>query len=305
MVRAELGATTPSRCSAHRRRRRVRRQLDRWAVDACSAPRPRLTPAAQGGYHAVWLANAGTPAVLRAARCRRLAAGRSAAAAGRRRRTSRPDQRRATLAIVWRSMTGGFTRLRAPGRRATTAAVSCCRNSGQQQRATTNDHPRLVRHGERLLRCGTPRKGIHVHALLPCWPLQRALLALGCRLAGRGGPARHRVVGAGTWPALQSSLTKLALVVLVHQLRQLPGGDAAVFRRTAPPPHRCHADGRGHGTWRPAKTMSTLLRQAHYRVAERLLPRWPGGGAAPCRQPAGAALRPMSDRLVPGQSVCW
>ena len=42
----------------------VRASLDRWAVDACPHHGPGLTPAATGGYHAVWFGErAGTPAV--------------------------------------------------------------------------------------------------------------------------------------------------------------------------------------------------------------------------------------------------
>lgn len=144
----------------------VRASLDRWAVDACPHHGPGLTPAAQGGYHAVWFGErAGTPAV----RYGRLAADGSPQGEAR----PLPDDGAehadlisagATLAIVWRSYDGQATRLRA----------WLSRDDGRSfvlqeldSSSDDNDHPRLVRHGERLFALWHTTKGIHVHALLP------------------------------------------------------------------------------------------------------------------------------------------
>lgn len=70
----------------------------------------------------------------------------------------------AKLAIVWRSYDGRVTRLRA----------WLSRDDGRSfvlqeldSSSDDNDHPRLVRHGERLFALWHTTKGIHVHALLP------------------------------------------------------------------------------------------------------------------------------------------
>lgn len=144
----------------------VRASLDRWAVDACPHHGPGLAPAAGGGYHAVWF---GERAGVAAVRYGRLAADGTPQGEAR----PLPDEGAehadligagAKLAIVWRSYDGRATRLRA----------WLSRDDGRSfvlqeldTSADDNDHPRLVRHGERLFALWRTSKGIHVHALLP------------------------------------------------------------------------------------------------------------------------------------------
>lgn len=144
----------------------VRASLDRWAVDACPHHGPGLTPAARGGYHAVWF---GERAGVAGARYGRLAADGSPQGEAR----LLPDEAAehadlisagAKLAIVWRSYDGQATRLRAwlsqdDGQHFTLKELDASPDD--------NDHPRLVRQGERLFALWRTTKGIHVHALLP------------------------------------------------------------------------------------------------------------------------------------------
>ncbi len=144
----------------------VRASFDRWAVDACPHHGPGLAPAAQGGYHAVWF---GERDGIAAVRYGRLAADGTPQGDAQ----PLPDEAAehadlisagAKLAIVWRSYDGQATRLRA----------WLSRNDGRSfelrdldRSADDNDHPRLVRQGERLFALWRTTKGIHVHALVP------------------------------------------------------------------------------------------------------------------------------------------
>ena len=167
-----------------------------------------------------------------------------------------------------------------------------------------NDHPRLVRHGEAPVRAVAHHtKGIHVHAF-PKLAAGSGTVGAGRRLAGRGGPARHRAVRRRHWRYCRRVADEAgARGVLVHQLRQLPGGDAAAgaeLRR-----RRIDATlvaGHRHGA---GEDDVHLLRRAHYRVAERLFAF--DGQPRRCAMPStgwrGAA--PYVGLLVPGQSVRW
>jgi hypothetical protein len=144
----------------------VRATLDRWALDACPHHGPGLTPAAAGGYHAVWFGiRAGVPAVrygrldAQGAPASEVQALPDAAAehadvvsAGR------------NLAIVWRSFDGEATRLRAwvsddDGRSFRLRELA--------RSADDNDHPRLVRRGSEIFAVWRTAKEVRVERVLP------------------------------------------------------------------------------------------------------------------------------------------
>ena len=144
----------------------MRATLDRWALDACPHHGPGLTPAAAGGYHAVWFGiRAGVPAVrygrldAQGAPASEVQALPDAAAehadvvsAGR------------NLAIVWRSFDGEATRLRAwvsddDGRSFRLRELA--------RSADDNDHPRLVRRGDEAFAVWRTAKEVRVERVLP------------------------------------------------------------------------------------------------------------------------------------------
>ena len=167
---ATLGGGTPSHGAAAEGQVPasvpMRATHDRWSLDACPHHGPGLTPAAAGGYHAVWFGiRAGVPAVrygrldARGAPASEVQALPDAAAehadvisAGR------------SVAIVWRSFDGEATRLR--------AWVS--EDDGRSFRlrelarsADDNDHPRLVRRGDEAFAVWRTAKEVRVERVLP------------------------------------------------------------------------------------------------------------------------------------------
>ena len=167
---AALGGGTPSHRAAAEGQVPasvpMRATLDRWALDACPHHGPGLTPAAAGGYHAVWFGmRAGVPAVrygrldAQGAPASEVQALPDAAAehadvvsAGR------------NLAIVWRSFDGEATRLRAwvsddDGRSFRLRELA--------RSADDNDHPRLVRRGSEIFAVWRTAKEVRVERVLP------------------------------------------------------------------------------------------------------------------------------------------
>ena len=144
----------------------VRASLDRWAVDACPHHGPGLTPAEGGGYHAVWFGLRAGEAAVRYGRLD--AQGRPQGAV-----QALPDAAAehadviaagADLAIVWRSFDGATQtqRLR--------AWLSQDEGRSFQLRelgatSQNNDHPRLLRHGQRLFALWRTQEHTHVFTL--------------------------------------------------------------------------------------------------------------------------------------------
>ena len=144
----------------------VRATLDRWAVDACPHHGPGLTPAASGGYHAVWFGTRDGDARVRYGRL-------SADGAPDGPARSLPDEgaehaailaagRR--LAIVWRSFDGQVTRLRAwisddDGRSFALRDLA--------RTAEDNDHPLLLARGEDLFAVWRTTQGVQVERMFP------------------------------------------------------------------------------------------------------------------------------------------
>ncbi len=144
----------------------MRATLDRWALDACPHHGPGLTPAAAGGYHAVWFGvRAGVPAV----RYGRLDA--QGAPAGEVQALPDASAEHADIssagrqvAIVWRSFDGEATRLRAwvsddDGRSFRLRELA--------RSADDNDHPRLVRRDGELFAVWRTVKEVRVERVLP------------------------------------------------------------------------------------------------------------------------------------------
>jgi hypothetical protein len=142
----------------------VRATLDHWAINACPHHGPGLTPAAAGGYHAVWF---GLRDGVAAVRYGRLDAGGHPQG----RVQPLPDATAEhadvisagnDLAIVWRSFNGKATRLR--------AWVSSDDGRSFKLRELgasplDNDHPRLVRQGDKLLAVWRNLEMINVYPL--------------------------------------------------------------------------------------------------------------------------------------------
>ena len=282
----------------------MRASLDRWAVDACPHHGPGLTPAT--GYHAVWFGErAGTLAVPRYGR---LAADGSPP--GRRAALCRTDGAEhadlisagAKLAIVWRSY-DGQTRLRRPGcrRDGDRSFVLQELDSSSDDKATTCASSGI---GERLLRCGTPRKASMSTLSFPKLAAAAALLALAAGWQATDGPPRHRAVRRRhCQPALQASLTKPALVVFSSTSC---GNCPAVMQQLSAELRRRRIDATlvAVVTDMARRDDVHLLRRAHYCVAERLFAF--DGRPRRCAMPstpAGAAPRPMSDCWCPARSV--
>lgn len=121
----------------------MRASADDWQLDACPHHGPGLSPARDGGYHAVWF---GEKAGRAAVRYGRLAADGSPRGAVR----EVPDPRAehadvlasgATVAIVWRSFDGRQSRLRAWLSSDEGASFALRELAASEDE---NDHPRLL-----------------------------------------------------------------------------------------------------------------------------------------------------------------
>ena len=111
---------------------------------------------------------------------------------------------------------------------------------------------------------------------------------------------------AGTWPALQASLKKPALVVFSSTSC---GNCPAVMAQLSAELRRRRVDATLMAVvtdMAPGEDDAHLLRQAHYRVAERL---FAFDGQAPALRhgvnPAWRGATPYVGLLVPGQPVRW
>ena len=144
----------------------MRATLDRWALDACPHHGPGLTPAAAGGYHAVWFGvRAGVPAV----RYGRLDA--QGAPAGEVLALPDASAEHADIssagrqvAIVWRSFDGEATRLRAW---VSDDDGGSFRLRELARSADDNDHPRLVRRDGEIFAVWRTVKEVRVERVLP------------------------------------------------------------------------------------------------------------------------------------------
>jgi hypothetical protein len=144
----------------------VRASLDRWALDACPHHGPGLTPAAAGGWHAVWF---GSRDGLAQVRYGRLAADGSPVGGA----LPLPDEAAehaavqsagARLVIAWRSFDGVATRWRAwvSGDDGRSFAL---RELGRS--TDDNDHPLLLRRGEQIFALWRTSQGVHVERIEP------------------------------------------------------------------------------------------------------------------------------------------
>lgn len=133
-----------------------------------------------------------------------------------------------------------------------------------------------------------------------------ALLALAAGWQAAAAPRGIEPFGAGTWPALQSSLTKPALVVFSSTSC---GNCPAVMQQLSAELRRRRIDATLVAVvtdMAPGEDDAHLLRQAHYRVAERLFAF--DGQAAALRHavnPGWRGATPYIGLLVPGQGVRW
>ncbi len=151
----QVPASVPSRAT-----------VDRWALDACPHHGPGLTPAAAGGYHAVWFGvRAGVPAV-RYGRldARGAPAGEVQALPDLSAEHADISSAGRNVAIVWRSFDGEATRLRAwvsddDGRSFRLRELA--------RSADDNDHPRLVRRGDEAFAVWRTAKEVRVERVLP------------------------------------------------------------------------------------------------------------------------------------------
>ncbi len=144
----------------------VRASFDEWKLDACPHHGPGLTPAAGGGYHAVWFGEKAGRAAVRYGRL---------AADGRPQGTARelPDARAAhadvlaagsKVAVAWRSFDGERTRLRAWLSNDDGASFSERELASSQEE---NDHPRLLATPAGMYVLWRTVKEIHVLPLQP------------------------------------------------------------------------------------------------------------------------------------------
>jgi hypothetical protein len=144
----------------------VRASFDRWALDACPHHGPGLSPAAAGGWHAVWFGERAGEARVRYGQL---------APDGTPRGTVQalPDEQAehasvlgvgANLAISWRSFDGQATRWRAwvssdDGQR------FALRELGSS--LGDNDHPLLLARGTQIHALWRTQEGVRVERLLP------------------------------------------------------------------------------------------------------------------------------------------
>ncbi len=154
---AILGATTPAP---------MRASFDEWKLNACPHHGPGLSPARDGGYHAVWF---GEKAGRAAVRYGRLAADGSPQGTVR----ELPDPRAehadvmatgATLAIVWRSFDGRQSRLRAWLSSDDGASFALRELAASEDE---NDHPRLIAAPDGIIALWRTAKEIHVFSVQP------------------------------------------------------------------------------------------------------------------------------------------
>jgi hypothetical protein len=144
----------------------VRATFDRWAIDACPHHGPGLTPAAAGGYHAVWFGDRVGRAGVRYGRLKADGApdGEAVLLPDPRAEHAAVQAVDANVAIVWRSFDGQATRLRA----------WLSRDDGRSfvlkdlARSTDdNDHPLLARRGDQLFALWRTVQGVRVERLFP------------------------------------------------------------------------------------------------------------------------------------------
>jgi hypothetical protein len=144
----------------------VRASLDRWAIDACPHHGPGLSPAAGGGYHAVWF---GERAGVAGVRYGQLAADGSPRGvplllpdSGAEHADVQSAGER--VAIVWRSFDGRATLWRA-WVSADNGRSFSLKELGRSQ--GPNDHPRLVRRGDEIHALWRTMEGVSVERLVP------------------------------------------------------------------------------------------------------------------------------------------
>ncbi|EHR69427.1 hypothetical protein BurJ1DRAFT_0545 [Burkholderiales bacterium JOSHI_001] len=144
----------------------VRASFDRWALDACPHHGPGLTPAAAGGYHAVWFGERAGDARVRYGQLAADGTPRGAVQA-------LPDEQAehasvhavgAQLAVTWRSFDGQATRWRAwlsgdDGQHFSLRELGSTRGD--------NDHPLLLARGGQIHALWRTQEGIRVERLLP------------------------------------------------------------------------------------------------------------------------------------------
>ncbi|HJV51553.1 MAG TPA: sialidase family protein [Noviherbaspirillum sp.] len=142
----------------------VRATFDNWAIDACPHHGPGITPAAGGGYHAVWFGERDGVAQVRYGRLQQ--DGKPAGAV-----LALPDERAEhadilgagrRLAIVWRSFDGTGMNLKAwvsddDGRHFTLRQLA--------RTEADSDYPRLLRKGAQLFVIWNTTGKRHVEAL--------------------------------------------------------------------------------------------------------------------------------------------
>ncbi len=142
-----------------------------------------------------------------------------------------------------------------------------------------------------------------------CFPKLAAaagLIALAAGWQVAAAPRGIEPFAAGTWPALQASLKKPTLVVFSSTSC---GNCPAVMEQLSAELRRRRVDGTLMAVvtdMAPGEDDAHLLRQAHYRVAERL---FAFDGQAPALRhavnPAWRGATPYVGLLVPGQPVRW
>jgi hypothetical protein len=144
----------------------VRATFDRWAIDACPHHGPGLTPAAAGGYHAVWFGDREGVAAVRYGRLKADGSpdGEALLLPDPRAEHAAVQAVGSRVAIVWRSHDGQATRLRA----------WLSRDDGRSfvlkdlaRSAADNDHPLLARRGEQLFALWRTTQGVRVERLFP------------------------------------------------------------------------------------------------------------------------------------------
>jgi hypothetical protein len=139
----------------------VRATLDHWAIDACPHHGPGLTPALDGGYHAVWFGVREGVAGVRYGRLDADGAPQGEVRALPDEAAEHADILAAgrQLAIVWRSFDGNATRLRA------WVSTDQGRTLQLQELGSTaldNDYPRLVSRGDALFVLWRTTEGVQV-----------------------------------------------------------------------------------------------------------------------------------------------
>ncbi len=144
----------------------VRASFDRWAIDACPHHGPGLTPAAGGGYHAVWFGVRDGEGRVRYGQL-------DADGSPRGEVRPLPDEHAehaavhsagSRVAIVWRSFDGQTNRLRG------WISKDDGRSFELKELATSaddNDHPLLVGRGDRILALWRTTRGVRIEPIAP------------------------------------------------------------------------------------------------------------------------------------------